>query len=80
MPVRRVRELLDWVRAGEYDRIVGGEYIRRGEEPPLSDEADSASAHYAQRIGDAFQQAGSSIGEIGDQLRDWLDRQGGRGG
>ena len=75
MPVRRVRELLDWVRSGEYDRIVGGEYIRRGQEPPLSEEADSASSHYAQRIGDAFQTAGSSIQDIGDQLRDWLDRQ-----
>jgi Zn-dependent protease with chaperone function len=75
MPVRRVRELLDWVRGGDYDRIVDGEYIRRGEEPPLREEADSASSHYAQRIGDAFQQAGSSIQDIGDQLRDWLDRQ-----
>jgi Zn-dependent protease with chaperone function len=78
MPVRRVRALLDWVRAGDYDRIVGGDYVRRGEEPPLGDEADSASAHYAERIGGAFQQAGSSIGEIGEQLRDWLSRQ--RGG
>jgi Zn-dependent protease with chaperone function len=76
MPVRRVRELLDWVRSGEYDRIVGGEYVRRGQEPPLREEADSASAHYSQRIGDAFQAAGSSIQDIGDQLRDWLDRQG----
>ena len=25
MPVRRVRELLDWVRSGDYDRIVGGD-------------------------------------------------------
>ena len=75
MPVRRVRALLDWVRAGDYDRIVGGEYIRRGEEPPLREEADSASAHYAQRIGNAVQQAGTSISEIGDQLRDWLARQ-----
>ena len=28
MPVKRVRELLDWVREGDYDRIVGGEYMR----------------------------------------------------
>ena len=35
LPVKRVRELLDWVREGDYDRIVGGEYMRRGEEPPL---------------------------------------------
>jgi Zn-dependent protease with chaperone function len=78
MPVRRVRAILDWVRAGEYDRIIGGDYIRRGEEPPLGDEADAAGSHYGERIGEAFQQAGSSISEIGDQLRDWLSRQ--RGG
>ena len=75
MPVRRVRALLDWVRSGEYDRIVAGDYLRRGQEPPLKDEADSAGAHYAARIGDAFQQAGSSVAEIGEQLRDWLSRQ-----
>jgi hypothetical protein len=75
MPVRRVRQLTDWVHSGEYDRIVDGEYIRRGQEPPLKDEAGGASAHYADRIGGALQQAGSSIGEIGEQLRDWLSRQ-----
>jgi hypothetical protein len=63
------------VRAGEYDRIVDGEYIRRGQEPPLKEEADSASAHYSERIAGALQQAGSSIGEMGEQLRDWLSRQ-----
>jgi hypothetical protein len=75
MPVRRVRALLDWVRGGEYDRIVGGDYLRRGQEPPLKDEADGAGAHYAERIGDVFQQAGSSLTEVGEQLRDWLSRQ-----
>jgi Zn-dependent protease with chaperone function len=75
MPVRRVRQLTEWVHSGEYDRIVAGEYVRRGHEPPLRDEADGASAHYADRIGGALQQAGSSIGEIGEQLRDWLSRQ-----
>ena len=31
-PVRRVAELQKWVRSGEYDRIVGGDYVKRGEE------------------------------------------------
>jgi Zn-dependent protease with chaperone function len=75
MPVRRVRLLLDWVREGEYDRIVDGEYIRRGEEPPLREETDNATAHYSARIGDAFAQAGSSVSEVGQQLSDWLARQ-----
>jgi Zn-dependent protease with chaperone function len=78
MPVRRVRQLLDWVREGDYDRIVGGDYVRRGQEPPLREEADAAQEHYAKRISDAFQQAGSSMGEVGQQLGDWLARQ--RGG
>jgi Zn-dependent protease with chaperone function len=75
MPVRRVRNLLVWVREGGYDRIVGGEYLRAGQEPPLRDEADAAQEHYAARISDAFAQAGSSIGEVGQQLADWLARQ-----
>jgi hypothetical protein len=79
MPVRRVRQLLDWVREGGYDRIVGGEYIRRGDEPPLREEADAAQEHYSARISDAFQTAGSSIGEVGQQLGDWLARQRGAG-
>jgi Zn-dependent protease with chaperone function len=75
MPVRRVRLLLDWVREGSYDRIVGGEYLRRGEEPPLREEADNAAEHYSARVGDAFTQAGSSISEVGDQLAQWLKKQ-----
>ena len=75
MPVRRVRQLLEWVREGDYDRIVGGDYVRRGQEPPLRDEADAAQEHYSKRISDAFAQAGSSIGEVGQQLGDWLARQ-----
>jgi Zn-dependent protease with chaperone function len=78
MPVRRVRQLLEWVRAGEYDRIIDGEYVRRGQEPPLKEEADAAQEHYAKRVSDAFTAAGSSIGEVGQQLGDWLNRQRGR--
>ena len=78
MPVRRVRQLLDWVRAGDYDRIVGGDYLRRGQEPPLRDETDAAQEHYTKRVSDAFTQAGSSINDVGQQLGDWLSRQRGR--
>jgi Zn-dependent protease with chaperone function len=80
MPVRRVRMLLEWVRTGDYDRIVGGEYVHRGEEAPLREEADAAQAHYSERIGDAFTQAGSSVADVGDQLAKWLARQRGGGG
>ena len=78
MPVRRVRMLLDWVQAGDYDRIVRGEYLRRGEEPSAGDEAAAAGSHYSERIGDAIAQAGSSVTELGDQLGDWLQRTTGK--
>src|SRR3954467_4336783 len=30
-PVRRVSELMKWVRSGDYDRVMAGEYRRRGD-------------------------------------------------
>jgi Zn-dependent protease with chaperone function len=74
LPVRRVSELLAWVREGEYDRIVDGEYLRRGDEYTLREEADVASSHYADRIRNVFRDAGESISDIGQQLSDWLSR------
>jgi hypothetical protein len=74
MPVRRMSELLTWVQSGDYDRIVAGDYIRCGEEPPLRAETDAAQAHYGDRIADAFAQAGSSVTDVGQQLGDWLSR------
>jgi Zn-dependent protease with chaperone function len=78
MPVRRVRVLLDWVREGEYDRMVRGDYLRRGEEPSAREEADAASVFYGERIAGAFQAAGSSVADVGQQLGDWLQKT--RGG
>ena len=80
LPVRRVRILLDWVRSGEYDAIIGGEYVRRGQEKTVQEEAFAARDHYADRISGAVQEAGSSVAEVGQQLGDWLRRQHGEGG
>lgn len=74
MPVRRVHELLAWVRKGEYDRIVDGEYLRRGEEYTLREEADVAGQHYGERVRNIFRDAGESVADIGKQLGDWLSR------
>ena len=74
LPVRRVHELMEWVRGGDFDRIVGGEYLRRGDERGPREEAEEAQAHYSERIRDAFKDAGQSVGEIGQQLGDWLNR------
>jgi Zn-dependent protease with chaperone function len=79
MPVRRIHELLKWVREGDYDRIVDGEYVKRGEEPPPREEAEAAGAHYGERVRDAFRGAGESVQEVGQQLGEWLAKQRGSG-
>jgi hypothetical protein len=74
MPVRRARELMEWVHAGEYDRIVDGDYVRRGDEAGPREEAGDAIAHYSERFRQAFRDAGEAVGSATDQLADWLRR------
>jgi Zn-dependent protease with chaperone function len=81
MPVRRAQELMTWVRSGEYDRIVGGDYMRRGEEPAARAEAGDAVDHYADRFRNAFREAGEAVRDAGEavgsateQLADWLKK------
>jgi len=77
LPVKRTHELMEWVRSGEFDRIAGGEYPRRGE--PVDARADSSEAvsFYAERIRDGFRDAGESINSVGKQLAGWLRGDGG---
>jgi Zn-dependent protease with chaperone function len=73
LPVKRTHELMAWVRSGEFDRIVGsGEYHRRGEPFDPRAEGGEAVTFYADRIRDAFKDAGETIGGAGQQLADWL--------
>jgi Zn-dependent protease with chaperone function len=83
MPVRRVHELMEWVKTGEYDRIVGGSYVTRNEPINPRAEAGDAAAHYADRFRSIFRDAGDSIADAGQQLSDWLrkrDEEDGGGG
>jgi Zn-dependent protease with chaperone function len=85
--VKRVSELMRWVQSGEYDRILRGEYIKRGEEPPVQQEAGDAFQFYAERfraifrdIGDNVTKVGGQIGGLAEQAADWLRSRGGSGG
>jgi Zn-dependent protease with chaperone function len=85
--VRRVSEVMKWVQGGEYDRIVRGEYRRRGEDRDVREEASDAMQFYAERfralfreIGDNVTTLGSQIGDASQQVADWLRRRGGDGG
>jgi Zn-dependent protease with chaperone function len=74
MAVRRVKELTEWVDSGEYQRIVDGDYPRRGQEPPPSEEFDAAVAHYRERFSRILNRLAGSVQVVGRQLGDWLRR------
>ena len=74
MSVQRVHELMAWVKAGDYDRIVGGTYISRDEPQRPRADAGDAVAHYAERFRDTFRDLGDSISDAGQQLSEWLRR------
>jgi Zn-dependent protease with chaperone function len=72
MSVQRVHELMEWVQSGDYDRIVGGDYVSRDEPVRPRAEAGDAVAHYAERFRDTFKDLGESVNDAGQQLSDWL--------
>jgi Zn-dependent protease with chaperone function len=86
--VRRVSEVMRWVQSGEYDRIVRGDYIKRGEEPPVRQEAGDAFEFYAERfrtifkdIGENVTKLGNQVGGMAEQVAEWIrGRGGGNGG
>ena len=56
MHVVRAAEVQRWVQAGDYDRIINGEYVRRGTETgerPLRDDMREAASHYKAEFTDA---------------------------
>ncbi len=69
----RAGELQSWVDDGHYDRVLGGEYTRRGEEErerPLASDIGEAARHYAQEaketvsgVADAANRAASAFTE-----------------
>jgi len=72
--VRRVKELMEWVQSGAYDRIRDGEYVRRGEEPPPSKEYDDAVAHYTERFARILDRVAGGVQDLGRKFGTWLDR------
>ena len=72
-PVRRVHELGRWVKSGEYDRIIAGEYVRRGEEPPPSAELRDAVDHYTERFREFIERTAGGVTKMSSQFRGWLD-------
>ncbi len=85
--VRRVSEVMKWVQSGEYDRIIRGEYRKRGDDVNVRAEASDAMEYYAERFRAAFRELGenvtnlgSQVGDASQQLAEWLRKRGGGGG
>jgi Zn-dependent protease with chaperone function len=71
-PVRRVAELMEWVRSGEYDRIVSGVYPKRDEKADPVEAADEAYRHYRERFRRTFEEAGEGLASATDRMAEWL--------
>ncbi|MGH2948795.1 MAG: M48 family metallopeptidase [Solirubrobacteraceae bacterium] len=75
-PVRRVSELMKWVRAGDYDRVMAGEYVRRGDPVDMRAEAGDAVDHYSERFRALFKEAGAGVANAGDKIGDAAEKLG----
>jgi Zn-dependent protease with chaperone function len=78
-PVRRVSELMKWVRSGEYDAVMNGTFAKRTDPVDPRAEAGDAVDHYAERFRELFREASAGVASAGDKvagaaekLGDWL--------
>ncbi len=77
-PMHAVRagELQRWVQSGDYDRILRGEYTRRGaeqQERPIADDVRAGAAHYVNEIKDVAEQFRSAAKRATDRAKDAFD-------
>jgi Zn-dependent protease with chaperone function len=88
LAVRRVREVLNWVQSGDYDRIQRGEYRTREQDATANVRAEAGDAveFYSERFRRIFQEMGENITTLGsqaagaaEQLADWIRARGGGG-
>src|SRR5687767_10018335 len=63
----RAGELQRWIESGDYEKILGGDYTRRGQEPPpLTQDYKEAGNYY----GDVAREAANTVGEMVSRARD----------
>src|SRR5215212_6715606 len=73
-PVKRVAELMRWVRGGDYDRILRGQYAKRGDPVDARAEASDAVEFYAERFRAIFREFGAGVEKAGDKVADAAGR------
>lgn len=74
-PVIRVAEMRTWFESGDYDRILRGEYRRRGEsESSYRDDLSAAAQSYRESARETFGQAADSARRVMDSFRSGFNR------
>src|SRR6478735_12117907 len=73
-PVLRISELMKWVRSGDYDRIMSGEFRKRGSKAEARDEAAGASEYYSDKFKTIFKEAGEGVSKAGDKTSAAADK------
>jgi Zn-dependent protease with chaperone function len=83
-PVKRVKEIREWVQSGEYDRIVKGEFPTRDQQADARKEASEAYEHYKERfrrifadfggenVGEKVAEAQVKVAGAAEKVADWL--------
>ncbi len=75
-PVMRVAELRKWYEGGDYERILRGEYRRRGEpEPSYGEDLSAAARSYRESAKETFGQAAEGARRVVDAFRAGFNRE-----
>jgi Zn-dependent protease with chaperone function len=70
--VRRASEIQRWVQSGDYDRIVRGDYVKRGDEQDPRAHAGDAVEYYSERFRTIFRETGENVAAAGERFSEWL--------
>ncbi|HWJ21716.1 MAG TPA: M48 family metallopeptidase, partial [Gemmatimonadaceae bacterium] len=74
----RAAELKRWLDSGDYGRIIGGQYPRRGEtpaEPPLKEDLESAAGYYGEAARRAADTVAGTLRRAGDAFADAMKKR-----
>jgi Zn-dependent protease with chaperone function len=76
-PVMRVAEMRDWFESGAYERIVGGDYVRRGEASrPYTEDLSAAGRAYAEGARQTLNTASEAARRVVDSFKTGFTRPG----
>jgi Zn-dependent protease with chaperone function len=71
----RAAELLRWQKGGGYDKVMAGDYVRRGGEQPLGEDYADAAGYYGQKTRETVNQFKDGLSKARDAVSSaWRNR------